>query len=215
MPAEGPPGPDAALSHHARVCSVANGRARASTYTQAMSAHDEPDPRCPAPRPPTVEVPEIWERGQGIRRRVTDSPPSEPSEAPPVILDRRSLQEARRKERKKQRRKWPRRILTVLGCVVIVVALVGVGGFVYAQYRFHEIKKVHAKHLVKAAPPGQPFNILIVGSDTRSFVTNATQEKAFGSASVKVVNEATSPSWPRWCQRPSRCTSSRFPGISG
>jgi LCP family protein required for cell wall assembly len=99
-----------------------------------------------------------------------------------VILDRRSLQAARRKEQKRQRRKWPRRLLIGFSCLIIVVALVAVGGFVYAQYRFHQIKKVHARHLVKEAPPGQPFNVLLVGSDSRAFVTNATQIKAFGSA---------------------------------
>ena len=42
-------------------------------------------------------------------------------------------------------------------------------------------KKVHAKHLVAApAAPGKPFNLLLVGSDSRSFVSNATQENAFG-----------------------------------
>ena len=31
-----------------------------------------------------------------------------------------------------------------------------------------------------AAPPGKPFNLLLVGSDSRSFVSNSTQIKAFG-----------------------------------
>ena len=31
-----------------------------------------------------------------------------------------------------------------------------------------------------AAPPGQPFNLLLVGSDSRAFVSNATQVNAFG-----------------------------------
>ena len=31
-----------------------------------------------------------------------------------------------------------------------------------------------------AAPPGKPFNLLLVGSDSRAFVANATQVKAFG-----------------------------------
>ena len=64
---------------------------------------------------------------------------------------------------------------------IIVLAAIGVGGlYVYANYRFNQIKKVHAKHLVAAAPPGKPFNLLLVGSDSRSFVQNSTQVKAFG-----------------------------------
>ena len=51
----------------------------------------------------------------------------------------------------------------------------------YANYRFDQIKKVHAKHLAAAAPPGKPFNLLLVGSDSRAFVSNATQINAFGN----------------------------------
>ena len=54
------------------------------------------------------------------------------------------------------------------------------GLYFYANYRFDQIKKIHAKHLVAAAPPGQPFNLLLVGSDSRAFVSNATQVNAFG-----------------------------------
>ncbi len=55
------------------------------------------------------------------------------------------------------------------------------GLYVYATYRFDQIKKVHAKHLVAEAPPGKPFNLLLVGSDSRAFVSNATQVNAFGN----------------------------------
>ena len=66
---------------------------------------------------------------------------------------------------------------------VILLAAIGVGGlYVYANYRFNQIKKVHAKHLVAApAAPGKPFNLLLVGSDSRAFVSNATQANAFGN----------------------------------
>ncbi len=64
----------------------------------------------------------------------------------------------------------------------MLIAAIGVGGlYVYATYRFDQIKKVHAKHLAAEAPPGKPFNILLVGSDSRAFVSNATQVKAFGN----------------------------------
>ena len=53
--------------------------------------------------------------------------------------------------------------------------------FFYARYRYDEIPKIHSKHLVKqAATPGKPFNVLLVGRDSRAFVSNPTQVKAFG-----------------------------------
>ncbi len=85
-----------------------------------------------------------------------------------------------RKKEQKRRHRWRRRALYTLTFVVLIAAI-GVGGlYVYATYRFDQIKKIHAKHLVASAPPGQPFNVLLVGSDSRAFVSNATQDNAFG-----------------------------------
>ncbi len=67
---------------------------------------------------------------------------------------------------------------------ILLIAAVGVGGlYLYANYRFDQIKKIHAKHLAAPAPPGKPFNLLLVGSDTRAFVSdnNQTQVNAFGN----------------------------------
>ena len=91
------------------------------------------------------------------------------------------LRTTRRKQRKRQHR-WRRRTLYAVS-FVIVLAAVGAGGlFLYANYRFNQIKKIHAKHLVAApAAPGKPFNLLLVGSDSRAFVSNATQVNAFGN----------------------------------
>lgn len=90
------------------------------------------------------------------------------------------LRTTRKKQRKRQHR-WRRRTLYALTFIIVLAAL-GVGGvYVYANYRFNQIKKVHAKHLVAApAAPGKPFNLLLVGSDSRAFVSNSTQENAFG-----------------------------------
>ena len=68
--------------------------------------------------------------------------------------------------------------------VIVLLAAVGAGGiYFYADYRFNQIKKVHAKHLIRTAPIGnqQPLTLLLVGSDSRAFVDNPTQVKAFGS----------------------------------
>jgi LCP family protein required for cell wall assembly len=106
-----------------------------------------------------------------------------PPDADESATSRADLQAELRKSRKKERKRrhrWRRRTLYALS-VIVLVAAIGAGGlYVYANYRFDQIKKIHAKHLIAAAPPGQPFNLLLVGSDSRSFVSNSTQVNAFG-----------------------------------
>jgi LCP family protein required for cell wall assembly len=59
--------------------------------------------------------------------------------------------------------------------VIVALALVGVGsGYAYLQYRFDQVAKVTVKHLTKA-PAGQPFNVLLIGSDSRVGVSAADQ----------------------------------------
>ena len=88
-----------------------------------------------------------------------------------------------RKKAKKHRRRWLRRTMYAFLALIILAVGAGAGLYFYAGYRFDQIKKVHAKHLVKQAAPGKPFNMLLVGSDSRSFVQNSTQIKAFGNSS--------------------------------
>jgi len=111
--------------------------------------------------------------------------PPDPDQAPTeAARSRADLQAELRTSRKKEhkhRHRWRRRALYTLTFIVLIAAI-GVGGlYVYATYRFDQIKKIHSKHLVASAPPGQPFNVLLVGSDSRAFVSNSTQENAFGN----------------------------------
>ena len=99
---------------------------------------------------------------------------------------RSDLQAALRKEHRKEKRhqhRWRRRILIALGVVVLIAVLGAAGIYEYANYQFNQIKKIHSKHLVAQAPPGQPFTMLFVGSDSRQFVDddNSTQVNAFGT----------------------------------
>lgn len=55
-------------------------------------------------------------------------------------------------------------------------------GFVYARVRYDEIAKIPVKALTPQKA-GAPFDILMVGSDSRKFVTNGKQAKQFGSGS--------------------------------
>ncbi len=98
------------------------------------------------------------------------------------------LRKSHKKERKRRHR-WRRRGLYALTAVVLLGAIGAGGLYVYANYRFDQIKKVHAKHLVRTAPVSaqQPFNLLLVGSDSRAFVNgdNAQQVNVFGSPEVQ------------------------------
>jgi LCP family protein required for cell wall assembly len=115
--------------------------------------------------------------------------PDEPETPGPTDADessksRADLQAELRKSRKTERKRhhrWRRRTLYALSFVVLIAAIGAGSLYVYANYRFDQIKKIHAKHLAKEVPPGKPFNLLLVGSDSRAFVSNSTQIKAFGN----------------------------------
>jgi LCP family protein required for cell wall assembly len=61
------------------------------------------------------------------------------------------------------------------------VVLLVVGVFVYARWRFDQIPKVHVAGLTPRVG-NDPFTVLLVGSDSRSFVSDASQAAQFGSA---------------------------------
>ena len=113
-------------------------------------------------------------------------PAEEPIETPAEDLGSRpDLQKKLRKARKKaakRKHRWRRRILYAMAFIIFLAAAGAGGLYFYARYRFDEIPKIHSKHLIKqTAKPGQPFNVLLVGSDSRAFVSNPTQVKAFGN----------------------------------
>ena len=125
--------------------------------------------------------------------------PPDDADHPASATSRADLQAELRKTRKKERKRrhrWRRRALYALSFVVLVAAA-GVGGlYFYANYRFDQIKKIHAKHLVAAAPPGQPFNLLLVGSDSRG--SSRTQPRSTPSATrpTPAASAVTSRWWP-------------------
>ena len=69
--------------------------------------------------------------------------------------------------------------------IVSVLVLLGHGTYVYARYRFDQIKKVTAQHLVAQAPPGQPFNVLLVGRTPGSSSTQQNRPEEFGTPTVQ------------------------------
>ena len=82
----------------------------------------------------------------------------------------------------KQRSHRTRRRLIITG-VVVVALIVGVlgGGYLYAQYRFSAIPKVH---VVGELPQltGKPFNILEIGSDSRAGLSGAVAAQTGASS---------------------------------
>ncbi len=79
----------------------------------------------------------------------------------------------------KAKRIWLDRLL-ITGVALVSLAIVAVGsGYAYVQYRFGQVTKVTVKHL-RSAPAGTPFNVLLIGSDSRVGITGADQ-KAYGN----------------------------------
>jgi len=66
------------------------------------------------------------------------------------------------------RRRWStrRKILTPLVALVVLALLVTGGLYLYARYRFGQIQKVAVADL-QPVGSGQPFNMLVIGSDSR------------------------------------------------
>ncbi len=93
------------------------------------------------------------------------------------------LRKSRKKDHKRKHR-WRRRAIYALSAIVLIAGLGAGGVYFYARYRYDQIKKIHAKHLVaQPADPGQPFNILVVGSDSRAFVgDNQTLTSELGNS---------------------------------
>ena len=87
--------------------------------------------------------------------------------------------------RRGSRSKWSRKKKAGVGIGTVVALIVlGIGGaYLYAQWRFGQIKKISVAGLVPRQG-NAPFNILLVGSDSRAFVDNSAEASQFGSASA-------------------------------
>ncbi len=133
-------------------------------------------------------------QGEPVAPLVTATSTAEP------VLSRRERREAktrsgRRRRHEKRRRSWLDRAL-LAGVILVALALVALGsGYAYLQYRFHQVAKVTVPHL-RVAPVGQPFNVLLIGSDSRAGDTSSeaqhlgTEEETAGQRSdvVKIVH---------------------------
>jgi polyisoprenyl-teichoic acid--peptidoglycan teichoic acid transferase len=81
-------------------------------------------------------------------------------------------------------RTWPRRVLIGLNIFIAFCLVATASGYGYLRWRFGQIDKIDLGSILRNSgedDPGQPMNVLLVGSDTRENVTEE-EEKKFGTA---------------------------------
>jgi len=94
---------------------------------------------------------------------------------------RRSRDALRAKHGLKPVRRWPKRAFVAVGSLLLVLILLVVGSILYIHYRLDQVKTAACATCVAAAP-GQPFTVLLVGSDSRAFVDNSSEASQFGNS---------------------------------
>jgi len=92
----------------------------------------------------------------------------------------------RPRSRRSGRAKWSRKkkILGGIAAVLVVVLVVAAGSYGYLQYRFDQFSKVHVASLARPIS-GQPFNMLVLGSDSRVGLSAAQAAQAGSAAQVQ------------------------------
>jgi len=93
----------------------------------------------------------------------------------------------KRKNRKVRPHRVRRRVIISSLILVVLVAGVAGGSYYYVNYRFNKIHKITVKHEI-APISGQPFNILMIGSDSRVGLSGLTAAQT-GSTSASVAGQ--------------------------
>jgi LCP family protein required for cell wall assembly len=78
-------------------------------------------------------------------------------------------------------RRWPKRAFIALGSLILILVMLVVATIVYVNYRLNQVKTASCATCVAAAA-GQPFTVLLIGSDSRQFVDDSSEASQFGSA---------------------------------
>jgi LCP family protein required for cell wall assembly len=101
----------------------------------------------------------------------------------------------RRRPRKVRPHRVRRRIIIAAATLVVVVAVVLGGSYLYANWRFNQIHRITVGYEAPKPISGQPFNILMIGSDSRAGLTGllakqtgATTTPGQRSDVVKIVH---------------------------
>ncbi len=87
-----------------------------------------------------------------------------------------------RPPRRRRRRAGRIALISVASLVALLVVLVG-GGYLYANWRFSQIHKINVTSEVKPIS-GAPFNILVVGSDSRAGLSGLVGRQTGASAGL-------------------------------
>jgi LCP family protein required for cell wall assembly len=106
-----------------------------------------------------------------------------PDAAGPSRSDLQAELRKTHKKEQKHKHRWRRRSIWALSIIVVLAGLGTVGAYYYAKWRYDQIKKIHSRHLtIQSADPTKPFNVLLVGSDSRAFVgDNSTLSNEIGN----------------------------------
>jgi len=75
-----------------------------------------------------------------------------------------------------------RRLLLSFGSLLGIAVLLAAGLFAYGRWRFDQIAKVGVNGLAERVA-NEPFDVLFIGSDSRSFATTKLDSSAYGSSS--------------------------------
>ncbi len=94
-------------------------------------------------------------------------------------IDREKRQPRRLRRSGKVRWSGRRKVVTVLSSIVVLALLIAGAGYGFLRYEFRQIKTGKCASCVAVAD-GAPFNVLVVGSDTRIGET-AAEAKQFGN----------------------------------
>ena len=82
-------------------------------------------------------------------------------------------------------RNWPRRLLIGLNLFLALCILASASAFAYVRWRYGQLDKIDLGEVLglgEEEAPGDPMNVLLVGSDTRSNLTKDEQAR-FGTTS--------------------------------
>jgi anionic cell wall polymer biosynthesis LytR-Cps2A-Psr (LCP) family protein len=87
-----------------------------------------------------------------------------------------------RSRHRRQRWSTKRKIVTALATIVLLLGGLATGGYLYLHYEWGRVHKIACTSCTDAAS-GKPFNVLVIGSDTRAGNTGQAAQ-SFGSASA-------------------------------
>ncbi|MGP8059107.1 MAG: LCP family protein [Acidimicrobiales bacterium] len=101
-------------------------------------------------------------------------------------IDSAGARSGRTGARKSGKPKWSRKnkVLGGIAAALAVILLVAAGSYGYLQYRFDQFSKVHVAALDQPIS-GQPFNMLVIGSDSRVGLSGAQAAQAGSAAEVQ------------------------------